>query len=68
MSLTKEQQDVVDYAMTAEDGELILIDSVAGSGKTTLLRAVAESMDVTNGLYLAYNKAIATSSQNKFPK
>ena len=66
-SLTEEQQIVVDYTKTAKDGELLLIDSVAGSGKTSLLKAVAESMDVNNGLYLAYNKAIATSSQDKFP-
>lgn len=67
MNLTEEQQHVVDYAKQAEDGELLLIDSVAGSGKTTLLRAVAEGLNVTSGLYLAYNKAIATSSQKKFP-
>ena len=66
-NLTEEQQKVVDYAKTADEGELILIDSVAGSGKTTLLRALADEIDCLNGLYLAYNKAIATSSQKKFP-
>lgn len=67
MNLTQEQQDVVDYAKTAKDGELILIDSVAGSGKTTLLQAIAQNTNTSQGLYLAYNKAIATSSQRKFP-
>lgn len=67
MSLTKEQQDVVDYALQAEEGELLLIDSVAGSGKTTLLVGVAEALKPSTGLYLAYNKSIATSSQKKFP-
>jgi F-box protein 18 (helicase) len=65
--LTTEQREVVDYAKQAEDGELLLIDSVAGSGKTTLLRAIADEVNISNGLYLAYNKAIATSSKKKFP-
>lgn len=67
MNLTQEQQEVVDYAKQSKDGELILIDSVAGSGKTTLLRAIADELQDTAGLYLAYNKAIATSSKKKFP-
>lgn len=67
-TLTEEQQEVVDYVKTAKDGEVILIDSVAGSGKTTLLRAVAEELGDKQGLYLAYNKSIATSSSKKFPK
>jgi F-box protein 18 (helicase) len=66
-NLTQEQREVVDYAKQAENGELLLIDSVAGSGKTTLLRAIADEVDISNGLYLAYNKAIATSSKDKFP-
>ena len=66
-NLTTEQQEIVTYAKQADVGELILIDSVAGSGKTTLLRALADEIPGGNGLYLAYNKAIATSSQSKFP-
>lgn len=68
MNLTQEQQDVVDYAKQIKDKELILIDSVAGSGKTTLLKAIAKELGDKPGLYLAYNKAIATSSSKKFPK
>jgi len=68
MNLTKEQQIVVDYAKQATSNELILIDSVAGSGKTTLLKAIAEELGASPGLYLAYNKAIATESSKKFPK
>lgn len=68
MNLTQEQQSVVDYAKQATSNELILIDSVAGSGKTTLLRAIAEELGSSPGLYLAYNKAIATESSKKFPK
>ncbi len=67
-TLTKEQQAAVDYIKKATTDELVLIDSVAGSGKTSLLKAIAESMSSANGLYLAYNKAIATSSKKKFPK
>jgi F-box protein 18 (helicase) len=68
MNLTQEQQDVVDYAKQVKDKELLLIDSVAGSGKTTLLKAIATELGDGPGLYLAYNKAIATSSSKKFPK
>ena len=68
MKLTQEQQDVVDYAKQVTDKEIILIDSVAGSGKTTLLESIAEELGDAPGLYLAYNKAIATSSSKKFPK
>jgi F-box protein 18 (helicase) len=68
MNLTTEQQQVVDYAKQATGQELILIDSVAGSGKTTLLNSIAMELGKGPGLYLAYNKAIATSSSKKFPK
>lgn len=68
MNLTKEQQTVVTYAKQVTEPELILIDSVAGSGKTTLLKAIADELGNKQGLYLAYNKAIATSSSKKFPK
>jgi F-box protein 18 (helicase) len=67
-ALTKEQQIVIDYIKNPEnDSKLILIDSVAGSGKTTVLKAIADAMPSADGLYLAYNKAIATSSKSKFP-
>lgn len=68
LNLTQEQQDVVDYIVSNDENKLILIDSVAGSGKTTLLTAIAQSVGSAPGLYLAYNKAIATSSGKKFPK
>lgn len=67
MNLTDEQQRVVDYVKASTQEELILIDSVAGSGKTTLLKAIAKALPDDNGLYLAYNKAIAESSKSKFP-
>jgi len=67
MNLTEEQQNVVDYIKNVTQPELVLIDSVAGSGKTTLLTAIANEAPLPNSLYLAYNKAIATSSKKKFP-
>jgi superfamily I DNA/RNA helicase len=39
---------------------------VAGSGKTTLLQAIAKTTD-KQGIYLAYNKALATEAVGKFP-
>lgn len=68
LNLTSEQQEVVDYVKAATGDELILIDSVAGSGKTTLLKSIANAANNGQALYLAYNKAIATSSSKKFPK
>ena len=64
--LTDEQQAIVDYITKADKNELILVDSVAGSGKTTLLRAIANTTNKP-GIYLAYNKALATEATSKFP-
>ena len=66
MNLTDEQQLILDHVST-NDG-LTLIDSVAGSGKTTMLVAIAKTIPHTNGIYLAYNKSIATEASRKFPK
>jgi len=66
-SLTNEQQAVVDFAKAAQDDSLILVDSVAGSGKTTLLVALSENLSPSNGLYISYNKALATEAAEKFP-
>lgn len=67
MNLTQEQEEITNYIKGIKDSELILVDSVAGSGKTTLLNAIAEVLPTGQSLYLAYNKAIATSSSKKFP-
>ena len=45
-----------------------MISAVAGSGKTTLLTELAVAINSTNGLYQAYNKAIATDAKKRFPK
>ena len=65
MNLTTEQQTILDH-ITTTDG-LTLISSIAGSGKTTMLTAIAKAIPHTSGLYLAYNKSIATESLGKFP-
>lgn len=66
MNFTPQQQDIIDY-MENNEG-LVKVNAVAGAGKTTLLIGIAEALDPTSGLYLAYNKSIATESQRKFPK
>lgn len=66
MNLTTQQQDIVDHIQN-NDG-LTLVNAVAGAGKTTLLVAIAKALQAKNGLYLAYNKAIALEAKKKFPK
>ena len=71
MHLTPEQQAIVTYAKQSWENSadtLILVSSVAGSGKTTLLKAISATIPHSNGLYLAYSKAIATESAKQFPK
>lgn len=64
MSLTIEQQNILDY-IEGNTG-LVKIEAVAGSGKTFTLRKIAALFE-RNCLYLAYNKSIATEAQSKFP-
>lgn len=66
-NLTNEQQQVVDHIRDIKGEELVLVDSVAGSGKTTLLKAIANEFLDGTGIYLAYNKALATEATGKFP-
>lgn len=67
MKYTNEQQAIID-AIQKPENTLIKVDAVAGSGKTTLLQGIALVLNPKNGLYLAYNKAIALESKNKFPE
>lgn len=64
---TREQQLAIDTLMKP-DCSLLSVEAVAGSGKTFLLKKIAETLNPKNGLYLAYNKAIAVESAKKFPK
>lgn len=63
---TDEQTDIINH-IVANEG-LVLVAAVAGSGKTTLLIELAKALKPKNGIYLAYNKAIATEATKKFPR
>ena len=60
---TPEQQAALDAFAT---GGNMVIEAGAGTGKTSTLRLLAESTDRT-GIYIAYNKAIATDASSSFP-
>lgn len=60
---TEEQLTALNMAM---DGKSFKIVAYAGAGKTTTLKLIGERLR-GRGLYLAFNKAIATEAQTKFP-
>ncbi len=62
---TAEQQSAL--AAFATGGSLV-IEAGAGSGKTSTLQLLAESRPGKRGLYLAYNKAIQTDANKRFPR
>jgi superfamily I DNA/RNA helicase len=62
---TEEQQLIIDK-IQEPDCDLVKVDAVAGAGKTALLQAITAKLKPLNGLYLAYNKAIADEAQRKF--
>ena len=64
MNLTQEQLDIVE---AVKHNALTKVNACAGSGKTSVLVAIANTVNPKNGLYLAYNKAIATEASQKFP-
>lgn len=45
----------------------MFVNAVAGSGKTHLLTHMVNSIPHQKGIYLAYNKSIATEAAGKFP-
>lgn len=66
MSTTNEQQTIIDYQKS--NNGLVKVNAIAGSGKTHLLVESATQLNFKKGLYLAYNKSIATEASRKFPK
>lgn len=60
---TPEQQACIDAFVT---GENMVIEAGAGTGKTSTLKLMAEATD-RRGIYVAYNKAIATDAKTSFP-
>jgi superfamily I DNA/RNA helicase len=65
MALTTEQQQVI-TEITKEDVKLVKVEACAGSGKTHTLVEVANVLNPSSGIYLAYNKAIAEEAGKKF--
>lgn len=63
MQATREQEIAID---TARIGDSFKIIAYAGTGKTTTLQMISQAMPQRRGLYLAFNKAIASHAQQKF--
>lgn len=60
---TAEQTDAMDAFRSGED---LVLEAGAGTGKTSTLKLLAGIAE-DRGLYLAYNKAIATEAGSAFP-
>lgn len=63
-SPTAEQQAIVDAYLTRAD---LCVEAGAGTGKTSTLKLLAKATPGRKGVYLAYNKAIATDAAKGFP-
>lgn len=61
---TPEQATIIEAFGTGTD---LVIQAGAGAGKTTTLRLLAQSAPRRRGLYIAYNRAIATDAAATFP-
>lgn len=61
---TEEQERAVEKFKT---GKPLKISAFAGAGKTSTLTLMARTRN-TRGIYLAFNKAIATEAKEKFPQ
>jgi superfamily I DNA/RNA helicase len=61
---TGEQQAIIDAYQTHAN---LVIEAGAGTGKTSTLRLLAACTPRRRGLYVAYNKAIATDAKRSFP-
>lgn len=67
MKPTEEQQHVIDTVAKTTDS-IVAVSAVSGAGKTSLLTAIEKTLKPKTGLYIAYNKAIATEASRKFTK
>lgn len=65
MTLTNEQEHIL-KTITSPGCNFIKINAVSGAGKTSTLIAISEHLNVRNGLYISYNKAIAKEASEKF--
>lgn len=62
MKYTQEQQAAIDLA---GQGQTMKVSALAGTGKTSTLVGIAQATQ-GRGLYLAFNKGIATEAQQRF--
>lgn len=60
---TYEQATAIDNARLGKSFKVI---AYAGTGKTTTLQMISDAMPERRGMYLAFNKSIASEAQNKF--
>lgn len=60
---TPEQQTALETALTRQSFKIV---AYAGAGKTTTLKLIGDNLR-GRGLYLAFNKTIATEASQKFP-
>ncbi len=56
--LTQEQEIIIDTVANSSH-ELIKVSAISGAGKTHTLVEATKRLKPKNGLYIAYNKAIA---------
>lgn len=61
MTLTKEQQKLVDLAI---EGKNVLVDACIGSGKTTTIQTICNTLSHKHILYLTYNKSLKLDAQD----
>ncbi len=66
MAATTEQVNAI-KEIQKESCNLLKISACSGSGKTWTLVELVKELNPSNGLYIAYNKAIATEAATKFP-
>ncbi|WOE40108.1 UvrD-helicase domain-containing protein [Acinetobacter chinensis] len=63
MNPTIEQKSAIGLAV---QGGSFKVNAYAGTGKTSTLKLIGNAKSYQNGMYLAFNKAIATEAQSKF--
>jgi len=66
MAATAEQQLVINEILKPKC-TFLKVSACSGSGKTFTLVELVKALVPKNGLYIAYNKAIATEASGKFP-
>lgn len=64
MKPTHQQAAITHSASRLQDGEVLKVLAAAGAGKTSTLKMVAKARQ-DRGLYMAFNKSIATEAKHK---